>query len=199
MDTPHLAKGVIVDSYIDLIPALFRGQTTCYLNSSPESYMKRLLSLGMGDIYQLGHVFRDGELGRKHNPEFTMCEWYRIGFTYDEMIQETLEFISTILGSYPSRKISYRQAFLDYAQIDPNNCTLSEARNCLIQKGFDPLATDEIDELTQQILVDIVEPHFEIPEYIVLTHFPPSMASLAKVTELEGYPVASALRSTLTA
>lgn len=190
VDTPHLSNGVIVDSYIDLIPALFRGKETCYLNSSPEMYMKQLLASGMCDIYQLGHVFRDGEWGRKHNPEFTMCEWYRIGFTYQEMIRETLEFIQMIIGYHPVRQVSYRDAFLIYASIDPYNCTLDELRELLMQKGFEPLQTDIIDELAQQVLVDIVEPHFNIPEYIVLTHFPPSMASLAKIIDCDGYPVA---------
>ena len=170
VDTPHLTESVIVDSYIDLIPATFRGKETWYLNSSPEMHMKQLLSAGMGDIYQLGHVFRDGELGRKHNPEFTMCEWYRIGFSYQEMIQETVEFIQTIVGKYPVRQISYRDAFLTYAGVDP----------------YEGLSDEEAD----QLLVDVIEPKFQIPEYVVLTHFPPSRASLAKVVEHEGIQVA---------
>lgn len=190
VDTPHLANGVIVDSYIDLIPATFRGHQTCYLNSSPEMYMKQLLSSGMGDIYQLGHVFRDGELGRKHNPEFMMCEWYRIGFTYDQIIDETLEFIQAIVGSYPVKRISYRDSFLIYTQVDPYTATPDELRAVLQKHGFEPMQTDSADELAQQILADIIEPYFNIPEYIVLTHFPPSMASLAKVVEHEGHPVA---------
>ena len=190
VDTPHLATSVIVDSYIDLMPVAFLGEKTCYLNSSPEMYMKQLLSEGMGDIYQLGHVFRDGELGRKHQPEFTMCEWYRIGFTYEDMIQESVDFIQTLLGIYPIRKMPYRQAFLEYANLDPCNWSLDELRLALLSHGFEPLQTEEIDELAHQIMAEIIEPHFKVPEYIVLTHFPPSMASLAKVTIHEGCPAA---------
>jgi lysyl-tRNA synthetase class 2 len=190
VDTPHLSNEVIVDSYIDLIPATFRASETYYLNSSPESSMKQLLASGMGDIYQLGHVFRDGELGSKHHPEFTLCEWYRIGYSYHQMIEETLAFIQNIVGIYPVRKISYRQAFLEFAQLDPFRCSLDELRLTLLNHGFEPLETEDLDELTQQILVMIIEPQFMIPEYIVLTHFPPSMASLAKVIQHEGFPVA---------
>lgn len=190
VDTPHLARSVVVDSCIDLIPALYAGKETLYLNSSPESYMKQLLAQGMGDIYQLGHVFRDGERGQKHNPEFTLCEWYRLGYSYDQMIGETLDFIQTIVGTYPVHKISYRQSFLTHAGIDPYACSLEQLRLCLQRHGIEPLATIDRDELTQQILCDLIEPHFALPEYTVLTHFPPSMASLSRLTQHEGYPVA---------
>lgn len=190
VDTPHLSSSVIVDSYIDLIPALFRGTHTCYLNSSPEMYMKQLLAEGMGDIYQLGHVFRDGELGQRHNPEFTMCEWYRIGFSYDQMIEETVSFIKHIIGDYPVKKISYREAFLNTLNLDPFNCTFDQLVKVLVDHDIDPMKTDDQDELISQVLVELVEPHFKIPSYTVLTHFPTTMASLARIVNHEGYPVA---------
>src|SRR5262249_31316471 len=81
VDCPILSASASVDAHIALIPAMSQG--TRYLHSSPEYGMKRLLSLGMGDIYQLSHVFRDGELSPKHNPEFMMIEWYRLGFSLE--------------------------------------------------------------------------------------------------------------------
>jgi lysyl-tRNA synthetase class 2 len=191
VDTPHLSSSVIVDSCIDLIPATYRSTSPCYLNSSPECFMKQLLSSGMPNIYQLAHVFRDGEHGRKHNPEFTMCEWYRLNFSYSEMIQETLDFIQHIVGIYPVHHISYRQAFLTHAKLDPFNTTLEALKSCLEAHNLDPLKTDNKDELIWQILADIVEPQFNIPAYTVITHFPPSQASLARlVLDEDSHPVA---------
>src|ERR1700733_13699924 len=81
VDCPILSPGAAVDTHIDLITALFARKKTYYMHSSPEYGMKRLLSEGIGDIYQLSHVFRDGEVSTKHNPEFMMAEWYRLGMS----------------------------------------------------------------------------------------------------------------------
>ena len=75
LDCPLLSTRASVDAHIDLIPATYAGSEKCFLHSSPEYGMKRLLSEGIGDCYQLSHVFRDGELGSRHNPEFMMAEW----------------------------------------------------------------------------------------------------------------------------
>ena len=92
VDCPIATLGASVDAHIDLLPALFADKETRYMHSSPEYGMKRLLSEGMGDIYQLSHVFRDGECGDKHNPEFTMMEWYRVGMSFENLIEETADF-----------------------------------------------------------------------------------------------------------
>ena len=86
------------------------------------------VSTGLGDIYQLGHVFRAAEIGRRHNPEFTLAEWYRIGFSYEEMIEETCDFIALFLGKQECKKISYREAFLHYIDIDPFTTTQQQSR-----------------------------------------------------------------------
>ena len=83
VDCPIMSPLASVDTHIDLVPAIYGGKERCYLHSSPEMGMKRLLAEGIGDIYQLSHVFRDGEWSDKHNPEFTMAEWYRLGFSLE--------------------------------------------------------------------------------------------------------------------
>lgn len=98
VDCPALSRFASVDSHIDLIPALYNHSEKAYLHSSPEYGMKQLLAEGIGDIYQLSHVFRDGESGRKHNPEFMMAEWYRCGITFQAMIEETIDFIRLFVG-----------------------------------------------------------------------------------------------------
>jgi lysyl-tRNA synthetase class 2 len=118
VDVPILAHGAPVDAHIDVMEVPLQGGKKGYLHTSPEYAMKRLLSEGIGDIYQMGHVFRDGECGHLHNPEFTMVEWYRVGMSFDTLIQETLEFIRLFVGEIPSSSITYRKAFLTYAGID---------------------------------------------------------------------------------
>lgn len=115
VDVPLLSKTACIDLHIDLIEAKVNGKTA-YLHSSPEYGMKKLLADGMGDIYQLSHVFRDKEVGERHNPEFTMVEWYRIGFSFEKMIEETLDFIHLFIDSKEKEMLSYEEAFQKYLQ-----------------------------------------------------------------------------------
>lgn len=134
VDCPILSPRAAIDTHIDLVHASYLGQQTCYLHSSPEYGMKRLLAEGLGDIYQLSHVFRDGELSPKHNPEFTMAEWYRLKFTLDEMIEETVQFIRLFLGQLDYHIVSYRDLFLLYTDIDYVTATEQDLINYLKKK-----------------------------------------------------------------
>src|SRR5690606_10152447 len=105
VDCPIMSSAASVDVHIDLIRAYDSSAKTQYLHSSPEYGMKKLLSAGIGDIYQLGHVFRDNEYSMKHNPEFTMAEWYRVDMPFKTMINETIEFVQLFIGALPVSKI----------------------------------------------------------------------------------------------
>ena len=98
VDTPVLASTAPVDEHIDVFQVLLPEGKFGYLHTSPEYAMKRLIAQGIGDIYQLSHVFREGEIGDRHNPEFTMAEWYRMAMNYETFIEETLEFLRLFLG-----------------------------------------------------------------------------------------------------
>lgn len=189
VDCPSLSRYASCDAHIDLIPCQLMGKEACFLHSSPEYGMKRLLSLGMGDIYQLSHVFRDGEYGKKHNPEFMMAEWYRIGFGFEQMIEETLDFIRLFLGNVSAEYISYRDAFIRYAKIDPY-LAADEELYLHLQKIAPGAVADSKDDICNYIIALEIEPHLGKDTLSMLTFFPPSQAALAKTRQHEGHKVA---------
>lgn len=194
VDCPLITQEASVDAHIDLIPAIYLGKETRYLHSSPEYGMKRLLSEGMGDCYQLAHVFRDGEYGVKHNPEFMMAEWYRLGMPFEPFIEETLKFIRLFLGAIPSETISYREAFETYLNINPFKATEKELLALLDAHGiaYYPSAVDEgKDALLNLLLGTLIEPKLGTDKLTVLAYYPSSQAALAKTTVVNGDLVAS--------
>lgn len=155
VDVPILSERASIDAHIDLVEANCLGKRA-FLHSSPEYGMKRLLSEGIGDIYQLSHVFRNGERGVRHNPEFTMVEWYRCGVSFDEMIEDTIEFVSLFLERPPDyEKLSYQEAFTRYASDYPSSL-----------------------ELRDRLFAFEVEPHLK---NAILHSFPPEQAALAQI------------------
>ncbi len=152
VDVPALSPYGSVDPHIDLIEVRSMGRRG-FLHSSPEYGMKRLLAAGIGDIYQLSHVFRDLESGERHNLEFTMVEWYRLGFTLEQMIEETLDFVRLFVGGDRSfEKITFKEAF-----------------------GGD---YPEDREVRDRLFALEIEPHLLST---VVTDFPPDQAALAQI------------------
>lgn len=183
VDCPLLTAEASVDAHIDLIPAIYHGQDKRYLHSSPEYGMKRLLAEGIGDIYQLAHVFRDGEAGRKHNPEFMMAEWYRLGITFEEMIEETIDFIRLFLGPLPFSTISYRDLFAHYAGFDYLSATPNQLMHYIEQARiptYPSLMDEGKDALLNLILGAQIEPHLGHDGLCVLAYYPASQAALAQ-------------------
>lgn len=192
-DCPMITSGASVDAHIDLIPITYASREIRYLHSSPEYGMKRLLTLNIGDIYQLSHVFRDGECSPKHNPEFMMAEWYRLGVSFDEIINETLDFIRLFLGPLPSSTLSYRNLFKTYAGFDYLEKTEEELLGFLQEKGIQPypdIITEGRDALLNLILGTLIEPHLGQNELLVLNYYPSSQAALAQTKVIEGEQVA---------
>ncbi|MDE3045365.1 MAG: EF-P lysine aminoacylase GenX [Verrucomicrobiota bacterium] len=181
VDCSALSPHAAIDSNIDVIPAQVTPRETGFLHTSPEYAMKRLLSAGSGDIYYLGHVFRQGEIGRLHNPEFTMAEWYRIGLSFDQMIQETCDFISLFLGPLPIRHLSYRQAFEQYVGVDYAKDPLLDAAS---RYSASPDAAHwPRSALVHFLLTHAIEPHLGQNEITILRDYPPHEAALACVIE----------------
>lgn len=185
VDCPLITKAASVDAHIDLIAVRDKGDWR-YLHSSPEYGMKRLLADGIGDIYQLNHVFRQGEQSAKHNPEFMMAEWYRRGISFEAMMEETVDFVRLFLGNLPHYILSYREAFLTYTGIDYLHASLPELSDYLKKNGITPypgIEEEGKDALLNLILGSLIEPHLGHNAFCVLAYYPASQAALAKTCQ----------------
>lgn len=200
VDTPLLGEGVVVEAHIDPIPCRVQvdgSEATRYLLTSPEGPMKRLLAAGSGPIYQIAHAFRDGEVGRRHAPEFTMLEWYRPGFDHHALMDEVESFVRALIpdvGDAPFERTSYRQVFQDAASIDPFATSLDEIRAACDRLGVAvPAGFDEgsLDDALDLLLVCHVEPRLgqSVPQFV--HDYPASQAALAQVhDDADGHRVA---------
>ena len=193
VDCPALTAAASVDAHIDLIKCQPFGNQLRFLHSSPEYGMKRLLAIGIGDIYQLSHVFRDGEYSARHNPEFMMAEWYRCGFSFEEMMAETCDFISLFVGDLAVEMCSYKELFLRYTGINPFEASSEDCLQYIAKQGqeapYDPIENTK-DDLLSFIVATFIDPHLGKGCLTVVPYFPPSQAALAKVRSVEGHLVA---------
>ncbi len=123
VETPVLGEFVGTDPYLDYFTAQYTATNKrFYMQSSPELAMKRLLAAGSGSIYQIGKAFRNGESGRYHNPEFTILEWYRVGFNLQQLMDDIELLFSQLLPvtsfSTPVERVSYLAIFAKYTKLD---------------------------------------------------------------------------------
>lgn len=185
VETPIMARYGVSDVYLSNIQATFRGETT-YLQTSPEYHMKRLLASGSGPIFQLARVFRDDELGRWHNPEFTLLEWYQLGVDHHALLDEVDLFLQQIVQCKPLIRKTYRQVFLEYGGCDPFNTTLSGLKRCCAQVNLaGVLSPDEqdFDQYLFLLMSHVVEPALScLDAPVAVIDFPLSQASLAQTT-----------------
>lgn len=182
VETPIMAQFGISDVYLSNIKASFREQLF-NLQTSPEYHMKRLLASGSGPIFQIARVFRDDELGRWHNPEFTLLEWYQLNVSHHDLMDEIDIFLQTLLHTPPIIRKTYQQAFLEICGFDPLNITIPELKTYLTQVDLDNiLPSDETcrDQYLFLLMSHVVEPNLgKLAEPVALYNFPASQASLA--------------------
>ena len=184
VETPIMARFGVSDVYLSNIKAQFRGQSYC-LQTSPEYHMKRLLAAGSGAIFQLARVFRDDELGRWHNPEFSLLEWYQLGIDHHALMKEVDALLQEVLGCGPCIKKTYRQAFLDACELDPMQADITEFKQALLR--FDlgnvlPETEQDRDQYLFLLMSHVVEPALAkevVP--VAIYDFPASQASLAQI------------------
>ena len=187
VETPILSASAITDPQLESFVTQF-NQTDYYLHTSPEFYMKRLLAAGSGDIYQIARVFRDDEQGRNHNPEFSMLEWYRLGFDHHALMDEMEDLVRNIFSDSQKNidfeRISYQQAFQNTLDIDPLESNAQELAECAkdnnlsIPQGMD---VDNKDMWLDWLMVMSVAPSFAKNGFTFLYDYPASQAALARL------------------
>lgn len=180
VETPLLNQAPVADPNITPMQLGER-----WLHTSPEYAMKRMLCAGSGDIYQICKVFRQGEAGRRHNPEFSMLEWYRVGWSLPQLMQEVDELLQQVLAArypqLPVRFYSYRQALLEFANLDVLTCNEQDIALLGQQLANADLELNR-DGWLDVIMSHQVEPALPRDTLVFIDNFPASQAALAKVT-----------------
>ncbi|WP_328717156.1 EF-P lysine aminoacylase EpmA [Halomonas elongata] len=185
VETPVLGHGGSTDVHLASLSCVAttpEGRERLWLQTSPEFHMKRLLAAGSGPIFQLARSFRDGEVGARHNLEFTMLEWYRPGFGLDALIEETTRLIRRVLPDDPGpvRLRRYRELFRHRLGLDPFTESLGGLRRLAEAQGglsMDEAARDECLDLLMSL---VIEPDLGHEGLDVVIDYPADQAALAR-------------------
>ncbi len=186
VETPLIGEpvtDVFIESFSVYFPSFSEpSRLHGFLQSSPEYYLKRLLASGAGDIYQLGKVFRAEESGRFHSGEFTMLEWYRVGWSLAQLIDEVLALLDSVgLVTQEAQHFRYNELFKQFAQLDLSTSSLSALQaRCQPWLANDAGALDR-DSCLDLIMTHEIEPKLSDIPIAVVTDFPASQAALAKI------------------
>jgi elongation factor P--(R)-beta-lysine ligase len=187
VDTPALVRHAVTDRHIHSARVELPGhEAPLYLHSSPEYAMKRLLAAGSGDIYQMAHVFRGSERGRWHNAEFTLIEWYRLGWSMRQLMGEVAELALTVLAAprdTPLEYLRYAQAFERWTGADPLTAPDSALLDLAIEHGLEPRVARDCsrDERLDWLMGTAVGPHLGADGLCFVHHYPASQAALAQL------------------
>ena len=185
--TPSLLDAPTTDVYIDSIEVsvnhALSKSSKFYLHTSPELEMKRLLSKGSGDIFQICQVFRDNEQGNINSNEFTMLEFYRVDFDMHQLMDEIQELLVVLGKNDPVQKMSYAQAFFDFSDIDILNSDIEELKKILQSLGLNS-DYDWIEDMQTVLFVHLIEPKLKDIPVCFIYDFPKHQAALAQIDGL---------------
>mgnify|MGYP001139595893 CR=1 FL=1 len=148
VETPCLSQATVTDLHLvsfttEFIGPGFAQGKTLHLQTSPEYAMKRLLAFDSGSIFQINRAFRNEEAGRFHNPEFTLLEWYRVGFDDFALMAEVDELLQQVLNCPKAEQRSYQSVFQQYLNVDPLNTSVAALRAASTQHGLGDVAAEE--------------------------------------------------------
>jgi len=188
VETPVMVGAAVTDVHLESLEVR-RGDGTRagFLQTSPEYAMKRLLCAGAPDLFQVARVFREGERGRNHNPEFTMVEWYRLGMDHHALMDDVESLLRALLEPLravgPTRVVTYAAALRESLGCDPLESTARELEACLRARGIDvPVAlVDDHDGLLDLAMASHVAPGFADDRLTFVLDFPASQAALARI------------------
>jgi len=190
VDTPLLSQAAVSDP--NITPMQTSDQR--WLQTSPEYAMKRLLCAGSGDIWQLCKVFRRGEAGQRHNPEFTMLEWYRLDWSLSQLMDEVRDLVRAVFASrwaeLPEIRLNYAEALSQYAGISVHTASDQDIAQLGRKAAGNDLDLDR-DGWLDIIMSHLVEPALPKDTLVFIDKFPASQAALAKVAaDDDGHAVA---------
>ncbi|OLF78380.1 poxB regulator PoxA [Alteromonas sp. W12] len=192
VDTPLLSNGTVTDEHLDAFDTQFNfassgKPTTLYLQTSPEYAMKRLLCADSGSIYQVCKAFRHEGEGRWHNPEFTMLEWYRLGFDHFALMDEVDALLQETLNTASADKMTYQKAFQTYLNIDPLSADNDVLLKAMEEQNIDIHAPQNLsyDSKLQLLFSYVIEPKIGNEKPCFIYDFPASQAALAKLSPVD--------------
>lgn len=189
VETPILSAAGNTEPNIDSFTTTFTGHSSAgarqrWLRTSPEFPLKRLLAAGLGDCYELGRVFRNGEAGGRHNPEFTMLEWYRVGWDHHCLVDETVSLVQQMLAlagrTASVQVLTYRQLFLREVGVDPFDAPLEALKAPLAGVHINAQGLTR-DDWLDLLLTHCIQPAFSAQVLTVVHDWPASQAALARV------------------
>lgn len=189
VETPMLSEAGNTEPNIESFTTAFNGPAAArpgprWLRTSPEYPLKRLLAAGVGDCYELGRVFRNGEAGRRHNPEFTMLEWYRIGWDHLGLIEETVALVQAALAmvgrTAALRSLTYRELFVQALALDPFEAPVEDLSVPLAGFGIRGEGLTREDWL-DLLITHRIEPAFPPDQITVVRDWPASQCALARI------------------
>jgi len=189
VETPILSAAGNTEPNIDSFCTDFSGHVDAgarrrWLRTSPEYPLKRLLAAGVGDCYELGRVFRNGEAGGRHNPEFTMLEWYRVGWDHLRLIEETAELVNAALAlvgrAAPLRSIGYRALYLETLGLDPFSAEITQLQAALGDVQVNPAGLTR-DDWLDLLMTHRIQPAFPAGAMTAVHDWPATQAALARI------------------
>jgi elongation factor P--(R)-beta-lysine ligase len=189
VETPMLSEAGNTEPNIDSFQTRFSGHVSAgtplrWLRTSPEYPLKRLLAAGVGDCYELGRVFRNGEAGGRHNPEFTMLEWYRVGWDHHRLIDETVALVRSALALVQREAavdvIDYRRLYQRQVGLDPFEASVEELQARLGDVRIDPEGLNR-DDWLDLLMTHCIQPQFRDDRMTVVHDWPASQAALARI------------------
>ncbi|MBB1061847.1 EF-P lysine aminoacylase EpmA [Marilutibacter spongiae] len=189
VETPVMSMAGNTDPNIASFSLDFSGRTDGaprrrWLRTSPEFPLKRLLAAGFGDCYELGRVFRDGEAGGRHNPEFTMLEWYRLGWDHRRLVGETAALVQAALALVGRGaelvEVGYHALYLRELGIDPAHASIAEMRSALGDVQIDPHGLTR-DDWLDLLMTHRLQPAFPRERLLAVIDYPASQSALARI------------------